>query len=323
MTSLTLLFVVDPLERLDAGPDTSVAMMESAQARDHRVLVTTMGELAVVDGRAVARVREITLRPATLHDGRWVAERDWFTASAPRRVVLDDVDAVFVRTDPPVDAAYLRGTHLLDLTDALVVNAPRGLREANEHLFALRFPELGPAGVVSADINELVDATRRWDGAVLKPIEGMAGRGILLLRPDDANLRSILEVATTRGRDQVVVQRYLPAARDGDRRVIVVDGTPVGAVRRVACARDFRCNMAAGAAPVADSVTPRDKEICARLAGPLAELGLLFVGIDVIGGCLTEINVTSPTGVREIDAFAGTRLADTLLTTVEQRVSRA
>lgn len=320
--SLDLLFVIDPLASLNAAHDTSVAMMESAQARGHRVLVTTMAELGVRDARAAAVCTPVHLHPATLHGGRWHARTDWFSVGPAQRRVLDDVDAVFVRTDPPVDDAYLRGTFVLDLVDprhTLLINGPAGLRHANEKLFALRFPELCPDTVVSSDIAEILDVTREWGKAVVKPTDGMAGRGIMLLCPGDPNLRSILEAATGRGQRQVVVQRYIREAADGDRRVIVLDGAPIGVVRRVAGEGEFRCNMAAGAAVVADTVTPRDKEICARIADQLAAHGLVFVGIDVIGRYLTEINVTSPTGVREIDAFAGTRLSDTVIAWVEAR----
>jgi len=319
---LVLVFVIDPIATLNAAHDTSVALMESAQARGHRVLVTTMGELGVRDGRATARCTPVTLRPAVLRDGRWSVCENWYATLPVETRVLDDADAVFIRTDPPVDAAYLRATFVLDLVDArntVMVNAPAGLRNANEKLFSLQFPELCPDTLVSADIAEIVEATRAWGKAVVKPTDGMAGRGIMLLRPDDPNLRSILEAATTRGRDQVVVQRFLPESVDGDRRVIVVDGAPVGVVRRIATGGEFRCNMAAGASVAADAVTARDKEICARIADQLAEQGLIFVGIDVIGDHLTEINVTSPTGLREIDAFAGTRLADTVIAAVERR----
>lgn len=317
--SLDLLFVIDPVETLNAAHDTSVAMMESAQDRGHRIHVTTMRELGVSAGRAVGVCREVRLTPAELVDGRWRVASDWCAAGPPRRWILGDMDAVFVRTDPPVDAGYLRATFVLDLADTLIVNAPAGLRNANEKLYSLQFPDLCPDTIVSAEVAEIVGIARDWGTAVLKPTEGMAGRGIVLLRRDDPNLHSIVETATVRGRDQVVVQEYLTAAAEGDRRVIVLDGVPLGVVRRVAGAGEFRCNMAAGAAPVEDTVTARDKEICARLAPRLAADGLAFVGIDVIGGRLTEINVTSPTGVREIDAFAGTRLCDTVIAWVEQR----
>lgn len=325
--SLDLVFVIDPLASLNAAHDTSVALMESAQARGHRVLVTTMADLGVRDARATALCTPVHLHPATLHGGRWRARPDWYSTGTPERRVLDDADAVFVRTDPPVDAAYLRGTFVLDLIDqerTVVVNGPAGLRHANEKLFVLRFPELCPDTLVSSDISEIVDVTREWGKAVVKPTDGMAGRGIMLLDPADPNLHSILEGATGRGRHQAVVQRFLPESVDeGDRRVIVLDGAPLGVVRRVAGEGEFRCNMAAGASVVADTVTPRDKEICARIADDLAANGLFFVGIDVIGRYLTEINVTSPTGVREIDAFAGTRMGDSVIAWVEHRRATA
>lgn len=320
---LDLVFVIDPIASLNAAHDTTVALIESAQARGHRILVTTMSALEARDARATAWCTPVRVRPAVLQDGHWLAGHDWFTASAPEHWVLDHADAVFVRTDPPVDAAYLRGTFLLDLVDrrrTLMINAPAGLRHANEKLFCLQFPELCPPTTVSSSVTEIIETVHTWGSAVVKPTDGMAGRGIMLLRAGDPNVRSILEVATTRGRDQVVVQRFLPqSVVQGDRRVIVLDGAPIGVVRRVATSGDFRCNMAAGASVVADVVTPRDKDICARIAPRLDAHGLVFVGIDVIGEYLTEINVTSPTGVREIDAFSGSRLSEDVIAWVERR----
>lgn len=322
---LDLLFVIDPVETLNPGHDTSVALMESAQARGHRVLITTMPELEIRDGRAVAPCLPVSVRPAALRDGRWHCPADWFTAGPRERRALEETDAVFVRTDPPVDAAYLRGTYILDLVDpsrALVLNRPSALRNANEKLFALRWPDLCPDTVVTASPAEIISVTDAWGAAVIKPTDGMAGRGIMLLRSGDPNLRSIIDTATGRGRDQVVVQRFIEQASEGDRRVIAIDGEPVGVVRRMASGREFRCNMATGASVVADKITARDKEICARLAPAFAEAGLVFVGLDIIGDYLTEINVTSPTGVREIDAFDGTRLCDRLMAWVEEHSTR-
>ena len=187
-------------------------------------------------------------------------------------------------------------------------------------LFVLRFPELVSDTLVTADIGEAVATVRTWGKTVLKPTDGMARRDILRLCPDDPDLRSILETATARGRRHVVVQRWIPEAEHGDRRVIVLDGEPIGAVRRIAAPGEFRCNMAAGAAVVADEVTAVDKHICAALAPELARLGLVFTGIDVIGHRLTEVNVTSPTGLREIDALSGTRLPDLVVGYLERRV---
>lgn len=315
--SFEFVFIIDPLDTLTPGHDTSVALMEAAQAAGHRVLVTTIGDLAIGDGRATARCRDVQLRPAVLTGGRWLADAQWFIASAPEVIALDDVSAVFMRVDPPVDANYLRATFILDLIDAaatVLINSPAGLRDANEHVFALRLPELCPPTVVSANRDDIIATVDRWGTAVLKPTEGMAGRGILLLDAQDPNLHSILDTATQRGRDHVVIQQYVRAVTDGgDRRVIVLDGEPVGAIRRVATGTDFRCNMATGAVPLKDTVTDRDREICRSLGPELVSRGLYFAGIDVIGDLLTEVNVTSPTGIREIDALCGTRLAGDII----------
>lgn len=307
------LFIVDPLSALQPAHDSSVALMEAAQAAGHRVLVTEIAHLAIRDGKAVARCRDIQVRPAVLTDGQWLADTDWYTVSAARMVTLDDVAAVFMRTDPPVDASYLRATFILDLVDpakTLLINSPAGLRDANEKIFALRLPELCPATLLSACREDIIDTVKHWGTAVLKPTDGMGGRGILLLRAEDPNLRSILDTATQRGRVHVIIQKFVPAvAEAGDRRVILLNGEPLGAIRRMASGgSEFRCNMATGAHVHADTITARDHEICRALAPELLSRGLHFVGIDIIAGLLTEVNVTSPTGIREIDALCGTHL---------------
>lgn len=319
---LTLVAVADPVPTLMPAHDTTVAIIEAAQRRGHRILVTTTAKLSVSGGRARACCQPIEVTPARLADGRWQAPANWWRAGPAEDIILDRADAVLMRTDPPVDDMYLRATYLLDYVDprhTVLINAPRGLREANEKLFTLRFPELVPDTLVSADLQELTATVGDWGKAVLKPTDAMGGRGILLLRSDDVNLRSALEISTGRGRCQVILQRWVPAAADGDRRVMVLDGEPVGAIRRVAGTGEFRCNMTAGAAVLADSVSARDKEICAVLRPELAALGIVLVGIDVIGDHLTEVNVTSPTGVREIDAICGTNLAELIVEHIEQR----
>lgn len=320
---MDFVFVIDDISGLQPGHDTSVALMEAAQLRGHRILVTTAARLGFADGRATALCHPVTLRPAVLHESRWISDPEWFALGQRGLYRLADAAVVFMRTDPPVDVQYLRATYLLDLVDAtrtLMVNSPSGVRNANEKLFALRVPELGPPTLVTADRRTIRDAVAGWGKAVLKPTDGMAGRGILVLDPGDPNLASILDTATGRGRTQVVVQRWLPESTHGDRRVIVLDGYPVGAVRRVAgAAGEFRCNMATGAAVVADTITQRDREICAGLAPLLREHGLPLVGIDVIGDCLTEVNVTSPTGIREIDALTGSHLASEVIGWAEDR----
>ena len=318
---LTLVVIADPLASLNPAHDTSVAIMEAAQQRGHRILVTTATTLSIRDGRAAACCRAVRLIPATLADGHWTAPADWYQAGPQQGLFLDQADAVLMRTDPPVNDAYLRATYLLDYVDprrTLRVNDPAGLREANEKLFTLRFGGLIPDTVVSADIGELAAAVSRWGRAVLKPTDCMGGRGVLLLRPGDPNLHSVLEISTGHGSRQVILQRWVAAAADGDRRVMVVDGEPAGVIRRVAADGEFRCNMAAGAAVLPDSVSPRDKEICATLRPELTRLGIVLAGIDVIGDRLTEVNVTSPTGVREIDALCGTGLARLIVEHIEE-----
>jgi glutathione synthase len=319
---LEMLFIIDPLASLNAAHDSSVALMESAQARGHRVHIATIADMGVRDGRATALCMPVVLSPATLKDGRWIVERDWFGCGSVNRRVLDDMDAVFMRVDPPVNSSYLRATYILDFVDenrVVLVNSPRGLRAANEKLFALRFPALCPPTLISANVDEITEMVHSWDTAVLKPTDGMAGRGIMLLHAGDQNVRSIIESATGRGHDAVVIQKFLSRSCEGDRRVIVLDGNPIGAVRRLAPADDFRCNMAVGATVTADSVTDRDKDICQELAPDLATFGVALAGLDIIGDQLIEINVTSPTGLREIDAFDGARQADQIVSWVECR----
>lgn len=322
---LTIVVIADPPDTLLPAHDSTVAVMEQAQQRGHTLLITTITGLRVERGRAHATCRPVSLTPAGLVDGHWRAEPDWYATGTARDVQLDHADIVLMRTDPPVDRDYLRATYLLDQVDAervLMVNHPSGLREANEKLFTLRFPDIIPETTVTADIDEIVASTRRWSCAVLKPTDAMAGRGVFLLNPADPNLRSIAETATDRGRVHIIVQQFVPDVVHGDRRIIVLDGEPVGVIRRVATGPEFRCNMAAGASVVADTITARDKEICGVIAPELHRLGIVFAGIDVIGDRLTEVNVTSPTGVREIDALCGAQLARLVVERFEEHGRR-
>jgi glutathione synthase len=316
----SIVIVADPLERLRPEHDSTVALMEEAQRRGHRLWVTTAERLGVRAGAAVARCTPVEVTPLDPAPGGWVARPAWWRAVGESRAFpLDDADAVFMRVDPPFDAAYLRATYLLDRVDpnrTLLVNAPSGLREANEKLFALRFPEFIPETVVSADPAELAEATREWGRAVVKPTDAMAGRGVMMLRPDDVNLRSLLETATAHGRRHVIMQEWVAPGGE-DSRVIVVDGEPVGALRRIAAADDFRCNLGTGARAEPATVTPEIGKICAALAPHLRRLGILLAGLDLIGDRLIEVNVTSPTGIREIEALSEARPAAAVLDLVE------
>lgn len=297
-------FIIDPIARLDPGHDTSVALMEAAQALGHEVWITQSTELGVVGGKATAWLEPVKLNPVTLIAERWVASNPWFEVGDPALFALEAMDAVFMRTDPPVSVPYLYATYILDYIDpakTCVINSPQGIRAANEKMYALQFTEVIPETIVGQSKQVIRDFVERQGAAVMKPLGGKAGEGILFLEPGDRNLNSLIEISTLQGQVPVMVQTYLPAAKDGDKRIILLDGEPIGAVNRIPTGKEFRGNMAVGGRVAAVEITPRDREICARLAPTLQRDGLIFVGIDIIGGYLTEVNVTSPTGIREID----------------------
>lgn len=313
---MKLAFITDPVPQLDPGHDTSVALMAAAQAQGHEVWVTTIERLQVVSSQAWALLQPISLQPMPLVEGYWQIPDPWYTLGTPARLPLETMDVVFMRKDPPVSTAYLYATYLLDYIDpgqTLVLNHPQGLRAANEKMFALQFREAIPETIVTQDkqtIREFVDAKGM---AVLKPLGGKAGEGILLLQAGDRNLNSLVEISTQQGQLPVMVQVYLPEAQDGDKRIILLDGEPIGAVNRVPSGSEFRGNMATGGRVVRATLTEREHQICAQLAPTLRKNGLIFVGIDVIGGYLTEVNVTSPTGIREIDRLDDVRLGDRVM----------
>ncbi|HEY9636545.1 MAG TPA: glutathione synthase [Coleofasciculaceae cyanobacterium] len=314
-------FIIDPLSKLDPGHDTSVALMEAAQALGHEVWVTQAEELSVVSSQAWALLEQVQLTPAELVEGRWVVSEDWYAISEAVLRSLEDMDAVFMRTDPPVTIPYLYATYILDYINpdkTLVVNSPTGIRTANEKMYALQFKEVIPETIVSQDKTVIRKFVEQKGAAVLKPLGGKAGEGILFLEPNDRNFNSLIEVSTKQGREPVMVQTYLPAAKDGDKRIILLNGKPIGAVNRIPTGKEFRGNMAVGGRVAATEITTQEQEICAQVGPKLKQDGLYFVGIDVIGGYLTEVNVTSPTGIREIDRLNGTRLGEEVIAWVEQ-----
>ena len=227
-----------------------------------------------------------------------------------------------MRTDPPVTIPYLYATQILDLltpTSTLVVNAPRGLQAANEKLYAMGFPSVIPETIVSLDKQVIREFVERQGKAVLKPLGGKAGEGILFLQPEDKNVNSLIELSTQKGKEPVMVQTFLPEAKAGDKRIILLAGDPIGALNRIPTGGDFRGNMAVGGRIAAAEITKRDEEICRAIAPTLIKDGLWFVGIDIIGGYLTEINVTSPTGVREIDRLNGVSLGEKVMGWLETK----
>ncbi|HZJ56544.1 MAG TPA: glutathione synthase, partial [Myxococcaceae bacterium] len=285
---LTIGFLMDPLEQVLVHHDTTFALMRSAQERGHRLLSFGQEALFHSDGEVHARVREVQVFDRQGHHFRIVAEQ---------QLPLSTLDVLWMRKDPPVDLAFLHATQLVEATGGpgpVYVNSPAGLRTANEKLWALHFPDLTPATLVSRDLEQLrafiEDAP---DGAIVKPVDGHGGEGVVLLRRGDRNVPSVLELLTARGRDWAVAQAYVPEAREGDKRILLLDGEPLGGVLRVPLETENRANMAVGGRPVKTELTPRDREICARLAPFLRREGLVFVGIDVIGDFLIEVNVTS------------------------------
>ena len=314
-------FIIDPIERLDPGHDSSVALMEAAQALGHEVWITQANLLSVVDGKAWAVLEPVKLTPVQLVNGLWVAEPVWFAVGDRTLSPIESMDAVFMRTDPPVTVPYLYATYILDYIDpakTLVINAPKGLRAANEKMYALQFTEAIPETIVSADKGVIREFLEAKGTAVLKPLGGKAGEGILFLDASDRNFNSLIELSTLQGRVPVMVQTYLPAAKDGDKRIILLNGEPLGALNRIPTGKEFRGNMAVGGRVAETEITDREREICTQLAPTLQRDGLIFVGIDVIGGYLTEVNVTSPTGIREADRLNGTRLGHQVVEWVEK-----
>lgn len=315
-------FIIDPINRLDPGHDTSVALMEAAQQRGHEVWITAASALSVVAGKALALMQPVKLTPVELVDGLWAAANPWFEVGAAVQLPMEEMDAVFMRTDPPVTVPYLYATYILDYIDPAktrVINSPKGLRAANEKMYALQFTEAIPETIVTQSKAVIRETVERWGSAVLKPLGGKAGEGILFLQAGDRNLNSMVEISTQQGKEPVMVQTYLPAAKDGDKRIILLNGEPIGAVNRIPTGSEFRGNMAVGGRVAQVDITERELDICRQLAPTLIRDGLYFVGIDVIGGYLTEVNVTSPTGIREIDRLNDVRLGDQVIAWVEER----
>lgn len=310
-TPRTMAFVMDPVDGVDIGADTTFVLMLEAQQRGHRVLYIDPADLAVAEGCAVATAHPVTLRREV---GRHA------DLGPPQQMNLDaDVDVAFQRVDPPVDTAYATATQILALCKrCLVLNRPEGILAANEKLYALHFPELMVETTVVRRIPQLLDFMEKLGGEmIVKPLHGKGGEGIFRVRRDDTNAISILEQSTAYESRWIMAQRYIPAVREGDKRILLVDGEPIGAVLRVPPAHEVRSNLHVGGKPARASLDERDVAIIEAVAPSLRRDGLFFVGIDVIGGHLTEINVTSPTGVQEINSLENACLEGQILDGVE------
>jgi glutathione synthase len=312
---LAIAFVMDPIQSIDIRGDTTFALMLEAQRRGHRVFAVDPGDLGVENGRVRGKVFPVTLRREL---GRHA------DVGEPRLADLDaEMHFVFQRKDPPVDEAYVTATQILALLSrALVWNRPAGILAANEKLYALHFADLMPETLVARESARFLDFLDRMGGEmILKPLGGRGGEGIFHVRRDDRNLYSMLEQTTRFGTRLAMAQRYLPEVRGGDKRILLLDGEPLGAVLRVPAESETRANLHVGGRPQKASVDEADRRILSRLRPSLARDGLHFVGIDVIGGKLTEVNVTSPTGIQEMNALDGARYEERVLERVEAAVS--
>ena len=315
---MRLLFIVDPLDRLALAGDTSYALMLEAAARGWDVWTCELEHLGLVGDDAV-----VDAAPTIVTPGTTPAEAFQVEARVPRR--LADFDAVLMRKDPPLDVNYLHATWILDHArgKTLLVNDPRGLRELNEHLAVLRFPGLTPPTIVTRSAAKLRAFQADQGGAiVVKPVDGYGGLGIFVVRDGDPNASSILETSTSAGTRWTLAQAYLPDAVNGDKRIILVDGEVVGAVLRVPATAEARGNLHVGGRAVKATIDARDREIISAIVPYLREHGQILVGLDVIGGMLTEINITSPTGVRHASRLDDKNVAAPILDCFE-RMARA
>ncbi|SDH05668.1 glutathione synthase [Roseospirillum parvum] len=318
---LTVAFQMDPVEGIDINADSTFVLALEAQRRGHRLFhypPAALSARARTDGRlrVSARARPLSVRREAGNHATLGAEETLDLAA--------DVDVVMMRQDPPFDMAYITATHLLEAIEpeTLVVNRPGSVRNAPEKLFALAFPEFVPPTLISADAKAIADFRAEHGDIIVKPLYGNGGAGVFHLRPEDTNLNSLLEMFAAASREPVMVQRYLPEVRQGDKRIILIDGAVAGAVNRIPRDGETRSNLHVGGRAAKSTLTPRERDICAALGPVLKEQGLLFVGIDVIGDCLTEINVTSPTGLQEIDRFDGSNLPGMIWDAIETYLPR-
>jgi glutathione synthase len=303
---------MDPIGRINVKGDSTFALLLEAQARGHRLFYYTPDRLAMLDGKVFA-----SLEPLQVRD----EPGDHFTLGPSRRAELKEFDVVLLRQDPPFDLAYITSTHLLERIQpgTLVINDPAHVRNAPEKVFVTEFPDLMPPTLITRDLGEIKAFRAEHGDIVMKPLYGHGGGAVFRITRDDLNFGSLYDMFATTFREQWVVQTFLPAVKNGDKRIILVDGEFAGAVNRIPAADDLRSNMVRGGAATATQLTERERHICERLGPALRERGLLFVGIDVIGDFMTEINVTSPTGIRAIKNLGGPNIAKSIWDKIEQK----
>ncbi|MEO6608712.1 MAG: glutathione synthase [Aestuariivirga sp.] len=303
---------MDPIDSIDISGDSTFALMLEAQARGHSLFYYQTKTLAY-DGTLTALGHDVTVQDV---------KGAHFKAGAEKRIDLSTQNVLHMRQDPPFDMGYITATHLLDLihSKTLVVNDPTEVRNAPEKLFILKFPELMPETLITRDVNEINKFRQHHGDIILKPLYGNGGAGIFRTHKDDQNFTSLLELFASAYKEPFIAQKYLPAVRKGDKRIILVDGKVAGALNRVPAEHDNRSNMHVGGRAEATTLTKREHEICEAIGPELKKRGLIFTGIDVIGDVMTEINVTSPTGIRQVKRFGGADIAALIWDAIEARM---
>ena len=310
---MKIAFQMDPIEYVDINADSTFRLAEEAQNRGHDLYVYTPNDLTFKRSKITAKVRSISLK-------RIIGDHVSF--GAIEIVDLTEFDVIWLRQDPPFDMGYITNTHLLDLIakETLILNNPFWVRNLPEKLLVLEFPDLIPDTVISRDLEEIKEFKREFKDIIIKPLYGNGGAGIFRLKEDDKNLTSLHELFSNMSSEPLIAQAFLPDVRNGDKRIILVDGSPVGAINRVPKAGEIRSNMHVGGKAEPAKLSQRDREICSAIGPTLKSKGQVFVGIDVIGEYLTEINVTSPTGIQELEQFDNVNIAEMIWRAVEEKL---
>ena len=310
---MKIAFQMDPIEYVDINADSTFRLAEEAQNRGHDLYVYTPNDLTFNRGKVAAKVRSISLK-------RKIGDHVNF--GAVELLDLSEFCVIWLRQDPPFDMGYITNTHLLDLVakETLILNNPFWVRNLPEKLLVLEFPDLIPDTVISRDLEEIKEFKREFKDIIVKPLYGNGGAGIFRLKEDDKNLTSLHELFSNMSSEPLIAQAFLPDVRNGDKRIILVDGSPVGAINRVPKAGEIRSNMHVGGKAEPAKLSQRDREICSAIGPTLKSKGQVFVGIDVIGEYLTEINVTSPTGIQELERFDNVNIAEMIWHAVEEKL---
>ena len=312
--TLKVAFQMDPMESIDIAGDSSFALALEAQERGHKLFHYEPKNLSLSQLKPVAKLRALTVQN--------IAGNHFSLGEQRTADLKTDIDVILMRQDPPFDMSYITATHILEHVHphTLVINNPTNVRNTPEKLFVTHFENVMPPTLITSDEEEIFGFRKEFKDIIVKPLFGNGGAGVFHIKPDDENLSSLIELHKTFYREPLMIQEYVPAVRQGDKRIILIDGKPVGAVNRVPAKGEARSNMHVGGKPMKCELTGRDREICEIIGPSLKEKGLLFVGIDVIGNYLTEINVTSPTGIQELSRFEDANIASLIWDAIEKKL---